>query len=1105
MLRDTKNVSLTDTTEPTAAISTNESTVAAGEPIEINGSASTDNVGVTDYNWTFDNGTATDTGERVSYSFDEAGSYEIELEVKDDAGNSAVDTTTVTVEADKGTAAELDGQPTTTTAGEPLDRTLAVTVTDAFDNRVTGENVTVRLNDSSALLGTTEVTTNDSGIAEFDNLLIETADSYTLTFELDSNASVSNTTDAFRIEPADADSVAVDSQPTDTVAGEPTAGPPSVNVTDRFDNPVDSVDVDVTAIDGRGSIESGPTTVETNERGMATFDELKINQTDTTYRLEFTLDDADSNVNVADEATTDPFDVAAADANSVTVETQPDSTQTAGESITADPAVTVTDEFDNPVDSVDVGVTAIDGSGAIESGTTTAETNDSGVATFDDIAIEDADQNYRLQATIDAGEPNVKTSDNVTTDQFDVEAADADSVSVERQPNSTQTAGEVISGVPEVSVTDEFDNPVDGVTVTIAESSGYTFDNGTTTNETTNGLASFDDLIIETAAEDYQLVFSIDDSDENVTQSTDIQTNGFDVVAADFAALTIGTAPSSVTAGESFSLTINATDEMDNPAAYQTLSDFEIGSQFDGTVFEPTNITLNGTGQYVAQISSENVTTANETHTLSVSTDELSTESVDVAVDPVSTHTVELDPNTDQTIDPNDTVGFNATAFDVYGNLVEDNETAFSWRNTTNQGVFDTATAGVYTVTAEFGGVTSDPTAVDVREPADDTEDDESGGSSGTGGQVGQGEEDDGDSEATTVRTEPDTENGETNIIVENPTPSETVVIDREALSQSTDSETEDETDTGDASETDDSPSSTRNIRPDRLSLDVNTTRDFSLQVTTYETDLTRSSTFGSAPPTPSLSASRPRFSGVSAAPLQQTQPGDELAPEEVRQASDSFENETATVSAGYVDISHDLTQAELTGARFEFSIRSSYLDELGVDPHDVELYHRTGEGQWEVRNTEYIERDETHHRFEGTMPDFSVFALGTGAEPIGVTDAGLAASTIDRGEEATISATVANRGQGDAEETVELTVDGETVDDRTVSLEGGETTDIEFGYKPEETGEYSFAVGDTDVGSLTVGDGVESDDDGQSWGWLVVAILVTILVVVILWRRRTE
>ena len=297
----------------------------------------------------------------------------------------------------------------------------------------------------------------------------------------------------------------------------------------------------------------------------------------------------------------------------------------------------------------------------------------------------------------------------------------------------------------------------------------------------------------------------------------------------------------------------------------------------------------------------------------------------------------------------------------------------------------------------------------------------------------------------------------------------------------------------GDGGSDGDDSSTGSNVRSDRLSVSINTDRDFELSVTTYQSDLGRSSQ------TARLSVRRFASGlalGQSTGTRQQVS-----APDTVRTAAASFEGETGTVSAGYVDINTTLAPEEIAGATFEFSIRQAYLDDLGVEADDVALYYRIGD-EWVTRETTLTGSDGTYARFAGTMPDFSVFALGTGAPPVGVTAAGLDAPTAEIGEAATVSATVANRGQTATEETIELAVDGEVVASETVSLVGGETAEIEFAYTPTAVGEYALAVGGVGAGTLTVG---ETTQTGSTPWWLVVLLLVVVAVVGILWHRRTQ
>lgn len=233
---------------------------------------------------------------------------------------------------------------------------------------------------------------------------------------------------------------------------------------------------------------------------------------------------------------------------------------------------------------------------------------------------------------------------------------------------------------------------------------------------------------------------------------------------------------------------------------------------------------------------------------------------------------------------------------------------------------------------------------------------------------------------------------------------------------------------------------------------------------------------------------------------------------ETLRSAAASFESETDTVAAGYVRINTTLAAGEVDGATFRFSIRREYLEELGVAPANVTLYHRV-DGEWEARETTYLERGDAYHRFESETPEVTMFALGTGTPTTEVTDAGLEETTIETGETATATVTLANRGRTATEETVRLTRGGDVVDATTVELEGGETTTVSLAFTPDSTGEYDLAVGTTDLETLTVeaaGTGTETggteptetDGDGPGFG-AGVALVALCGAGYLLGRRR--
>jgi len=98
----TDNVTITvrDTTPPVARAGP-DATLVHGTSVDLDGSASSDNVGTVNYTWRFYDGSWHALyGERVSYVFDAIGTYDVSLDVADAAGNRDSDVVTITVVRD---------------------------------------------------------------------------------------------------------------------------------------------------------------------------------------------------------------------------------------------------------------------------------------------------------------------------------------------------------------------------------------------------------------------------------------------------------------------------------------------------------------------------------------------------------------------------------------------------------------------------------------------------------------------------------------------------------------------------------------------------------------------------------------------------------------------------------------------------------------------------------------------------------------------------------------------------------------------------------------------------------------------------------------------
>ena len=117
---DTVTVTVRDTTPPAAVIVAN-ATVDQGAPLGLDGTASTDNVGVASWTWTVHDhdGAFMLSGPTATYVFAEAGAFRVDLNATDAAGNWAVATVDVAVRDTEPPRAEA-GADVDVSQGEPF-------------------------------------------------------------------------------------------------------------------------------------------------------------------------------------------------------------------------------------------------------------------------------------------------------------------------------------------------------------------------------------------------------------------------------------------------------------------------------------------------------------------------------------------------------------------------------------------------------------------------------------------------------------------------------------------------------------------------------------------------------------------------------------------------------------------------------------------------------------------------------------------------------------------------------------------------------------------------------------------------------------------------
>ena len=420
------------------------------------------------------------------------------------SGNPSVTSAAFEVKPDyvNNVVMSVSTQPGTTTAGDTVSGPPTVTAKDQFNNNITDKDISVTLNTGSFTVGsTTTVKTNLSGVAAFSNLVANTAGSYTLTFRLVDHTAQA-TSNSFTVNPAAAAKLVMVTQPSATAsAGVAFATQPSVQLQDSFGNNVSipgGRTVTASVATGAGTL-AGTLTATTNASGVATFATPQLDGATGARTLRFSsagLTAAESQTVVLGPGT----------ATGLSITRQPVQA-VAGELILSSSnvslAVRATDAFGNNVPGIAITPEA---NGFFFAGTATAATTDSsGVATFGDLSTTEAGRSYTI-----AFKSGVLSA---TSAEFNVVPATPASLLVLQQPFSG-VVDSPLRPAPKVQLTDRYGNPTTSVTpynigVRISASS-FTSASITRVRSTSDGTATFNDLVPAEAATGAVLNFDID-------------------------------------------------------------------------------------------------------------------------------------------------------------------------------------------------------------------------------------------------------------------------------------------------------------------------------------------------------------------------------------------------------------------------------------------------------------------------------------------------------------------------------------------------------------------------------------------------------------------
>lgn len=307
--------------------------------------------------------------------------------------------------------------PSPSTGGVVISPAVQVEVRDAGGNRVTSATTSIAIAlgtspDPSAHLTGTSPVSAVGGVASFSDLKIDSAATgYTLVAT--GGGLTQATSNPFNIAVGPAAKLGFHIQPTNTVAGASITPAIQVEIEDAGGNRVTSggpVSVGVAILNNAGGGTLSGTTPKNSSSGLATFNNISIDKTGTSYTLQATASGLTATTSTA-------FDITPAAADHLVFIAQPSNTL-GGQTITPAVVVEVRDQFDNRVTGATTQITVDIGTnpGTPTPGTlagTVVVNAVSGQATFGDLSIDNVGVGYTLTAS-------AASLTGATSDPFDI-------------------------------------------------------------------------------------------------------------------------------------------------------------------------------------------------------------------------------------------------------------------------------------------------------------------------------------------------------------------------------------------------------------------------------------------------------------------------------------------------------------------------------------------------------------------------------------------------------------------------------------------------------------------------------------------------------------
>jgi sRNA-binding regulator protein Hfq len=465
----------------------------------------------------------------------------------------------------------------TNVAGSPLTN-FVMQVQDQFSNPVptNGVQITMTLSNGTFASGTTITNTDPTGSATIGDLVITNAGNNRV---IASSIGLTSTNKIVFITPATLSLAFLQDAPSVTTAGAVFTPPVTVKLADQYNNMVSNRAVTMLVLNGSLS---GTLSQSTAINGVATFNNLNITAPSNNYALV-----ANSTNSLSVTGAT--FTVTVGPPSKLAFTQLPPANNVAGITISTF-VLQVEDAQGNKISTNNVPVTMSLSSGTFSSGTTNMTTQLDGSAAFGDLAINNAGT-----VTMFANSPGLP---QLPRNIF-ITPTNASVIAFVQQPPAVTNAGAVFTPAVTVKVTDQYNNAISNLTVTVSLNSSNSL-NGTTSQLTSaSGVATFTNLSVNLPGTGYSLTAT------NISSGLSVNSANFNINVGPIAHYVV-TAATPQTRGVGFGVTVTAQDVAGNTvpdsSTVVTMSSSSVNVQFDsntnsifGEAGDNTQVLSNGT------------------------------------------------------------------------------------------------------------------------------------------------------------------------------------------------------------------------------------------------------------------------------------------------------------------------------------------------------------------------------------------------------------------------------------------------------------------------------------------------------------------------------